>query len=403
MPTFKYTARTPDGKVTTSTIEAPDAARVADLIQNYGFMPLQIVEYKQTTLNKELNLTFDFISPKDILVMTRQLSTLLGAGLTLINSLDSIAEQSTNKKVKDMVTKLKDQVSGGSRFSEALKDFPKYFSTVYINMIAVGERAGIIVEILKRLVSLIEYEESIKNQIKKATRYPLMVVVTLCVASLVLVVFVLPNFMGMFNMLGSNLPLPTRILIGVNKFVMKYWLLVAAVIGGALFMLKRYISTDAGRYKWDKFQLKVPVIGPVINRLIISRFARILAMLNQSGLPILEAVDVVAKTTDNRVVARGLAEIKEKIRGGQGISKPMMESKLFPLTVSSMVAIGEQSGNLSEMLFKVADYYDEEVNLALDNLASLIEPILIAFLAVIVLFVALAVFLPMWSMMSLIK
>ncbi|MFC1477888.1 type II secretion system F family protein [Candidatus Margulisiibacteriota bacterium] len=402
MPTYVYTARTPEGKKTTGKLDAPDAGRVAVVIKNYGFLPIKITEFKQSFFEKEIALSFDFIKTRDILLFTRQLATLLGAGLTLLGSLDSISEQSSNKSMKAMVDSIREAVAGGSKFSESLNEYPKHFSAVYTNMIMVGEKAGILVEILKRLATLIEYEENVKIKVKKATRYPLMVVITLGIASAVLVVFVLPNFMGMFAMLGSDLPLPTMILINISKYITKYWLLVIGSGFGIAYALNRYIHTEAGKYRWDWLAISIPIIGELLHKLIVSRFARVLAMLNESGLAILDSVDIVSKTTDNVVISKALEKIKDQIRAGEGIAAPMKESRLFPLTVVNMVAIGEKSGNLTEMLFKIADYFDEDVDVALDNLSAMIEPVLIGFLACIVLFVALAIFLPMWNMINLI-
>jgi len=403
MPTFKYTAHTPDGKKTTGTIEAPNSGRVAEVIKSFGFLPVKITEFRPSVFEREIALSFELITSKDILLFTRQLATLLGAGLTLLGSFDSILEQIEKKNMKEMLKEIRESVSGGMKFSDALKEHPKQFSPVYSNMVMVGEKGGLLVEILQRLAVLIEYEEAIKTKIKKATRYPVMVLVALGIAFVVLVVFVLPNFMGMFSMFGGDLPLPTKIMIGINHFLLKYWFIIIALVFGSIVGFKKYIQTDRGRYQWDNFTISMLLIGPLIKKMIISRFARVLAMLNQSGLSIVASVDIVAKTTNNVVISRALEGIKRKIQGGKGISEPMRESGIFPATVVNMVAVGEKSGNLSDMLSKVADYFDEEVDVALDNLSSMIEPILIGFLAIIVLFVALAVFLPMWNMVTLMK
>ena len=403
MPTFKYTARTPDAKITSGSVEADTSAHVADIINSYGFLPIRISEEKQSILEKDLFESFEFVTPKDVLIFTRQLTTLLGAGLTLINSLVAVLEQVENKSLRKVLQNIKDSVSSGSTFSEALRDHPKHFSQVYTSMVNAGEKGGILVDILKRQAQLIEYEQNVRTKIKKATRYPIMVIVALFIASIVLVIFVLPNFMGLFSLFGGELPLPTRILIASNRLLVNYWHVIIATIILSFFGLKKYIATHEGRYNWDKFLLKIPILGPLLKQLIISRFARVLAQLNQSGLAILESMEIVGKTTDNQVIARALKDVQDKIKGGQGISDPMKESNIFPMTVVNMIAIGERSGHMTEMLFKVADYYDEDVDRTLDNLSSMIEPILIGVLSFAVLLMALAVFLPMWNMISLMK
>jgi len=222
-------------------------------------------------------------------------------------------------------------------------------------------------------------------------------------ASIVLVVYVLPNFMGMFAMYNGTLPLPTRILLAVNYFIMKFWPLLIGSLAGVGWYIKTKLKTEAGRTYWDGLLLRFPVIGPLIKQLIVSRFARVLALLNQSGISILEAIQIVSQTTDNRVIMKSLAEVRAKVRSGKSIAESMNESGLFQSTIINMVAVGEKSGQLSEMLLKVADVYDDEVDITLDNLSSLIEPILIGFMALLVLFMALAVFLPMWNMLALMQ
>ncbi|MFC1595804.1 type II secretion system F family protein [Candidatus Margulisiibacteriota bacterium] len=403
MPNFKYTAQTPEGKKTTGIIDASDASNAADLIKKYGFLPIKISEIKESFLNKKLYLFINLKRPKDILLFTRELATLLGAGLPILSSLDAILEQSEGKDLTGVIRNIKEAIAGGSRFSEALKKHPQYFSPVYINMIIAGEKGGLLVDMLSRLTSLIEYEESTRIRIKKAVRYPIMVVSALVIASSALVVFVFPQFMGIFKLFSGNLPLPTRALIIVNSILINYWYLLLAAAAGLFWGLKYYINTEKGHYHMDWLMISVPILGPLIRKLIISRFARVLALLHQSGLPIVEAVGIVLQTTNNIVYVKALEDVREKIRGGKGISGPLKESGLFPLTLVKMVSVGEKSGNLSDMLSKAADYFDEEVDLSLDNLSSLIEPVLIVILGVVVLFVALAVFLPMWNMISLIK
>lgn len=402
MPIYKYTARTPEGKKTSNIIEAPDASKVAETIQQFGFMPLLIKERKPSILTKDIS-PFSKVSVKDILMFTRQCAALQGAGLSLIESLDAILDQADNDTFVKVLKNIRQDIASGETFSTALAKNPEYFPPIYTSMIKVGEKTGLLGDILDRLTDFISYEESVKNKIKKATRYPLMVLVSLVFASIVLVVYVLPNFMGMFAMYNGTLPLPTRILLAVNYFIMKFWPLLIGLLAGAGWYLKAKLKTEAGRTYWDGLLLRFPVIGPLIKQLIVSRFARVLALLNQSGISILEAIQIVSQTTDNRVIMKSLAEVRAKVRSGKSIAESMNESGLFQSTIINMVAVGEKSGQLSEMLLKVADVYDEEVDITLDNLSSLIEPILIGFMALLVLFMALAVFLPMWNMLSLMQ
>ena len=384
-------------------MSAPSAEKIAELIQQYGFMPLQIKEISPPKKILTRAIFTESVTTKEIIILTRQLATLLGAGVSVLNSLDTVQEQITNPNMNAMLASIRKDIEGGKKLSDGLKAFPRCFSPVYVNMVMAGEAGGILVDILNRLSALIEYEEAVKQKIKKALRYPAMVLAALGIASIVLTVFVLPNFSGLFSLLGGKVPLPTRIVMGVSYFMIHYgWLLLIAIVAGAMW-LKKYIQTEKGRYQWDKQMISLPILGKLIKKIIISRFCRVFGMLLQSGLPILRAIDIVAETTNNKLIAGALDVVKGKVQSGQGLAVPLRESGLFPLTVIHMVGVGEKSGNMSEMLFKVADYFDGEIVVDLDNLASLIEPILIGFLAIIVLFVALSIFLPLWSMMDMVK
>ena len=402
MPTYKYTARTPEGKTTSSILEASDANRVAETIKQFGFMPLQIIEQKPS-LGAQYTLLMNNVKTKEILMFTRECAVMQNAGLSLLDSLDAILEQAENNNFKTALKDVRKAIAGGESFSAALAKTPKYFPPIYTSMISVGEKTGLLGEILNRLTGFISYEEDVKNKIRKATRYPLMVLVALVFASGVLVVNVLPNFMKMFAIYNGALPLPTRILLAVNYFIMKFWPILLGAVALASWQIKQRLKTEAGRAYWDNLQLRLPVIGALLKQLIVARFARVLALLNQSGISILEAIQIVAKTTDNSVITRALNDVREKVRSGKGIAVAMGESGLFQASTINMVSVGEKSGQLSEMLYKIADAYDEEAAITLDNLSSLIEPVLIGFMALLVLFMALAVFLPMWNMLSLMQ
>ncbi len=270
-------------------------------------------------------------------------------------------------------------------------------------MIMVGEEGGVLGEILDRLASLLEHEAETRSRVKAAVRYPIIVIVAIVIAFTVLVTLVIPKFAALFAQFKAQLPLPTRILIGINNVIKNYWYLILVSIFGAYYAFRVYISTKGGRKVWDRVKIRVPIIGELILKVIMSRFSRIFATLYRSGLPMLQSLEIVSNTLNNVIIAEVIDSVKEEVRGGRGLSEPMRASGVFPSIVSQMVAIGEESGNLDAMLTKVSDYYDSEVEYAIRNLSTMIEPVLLVVIGTMVLFLALGVFLPLWDMISVIK
>ncbi|HCY36763.1 MAG: hypothetical protein DKM50_01360 [Candidatus Margulisiibacteriota bacterium] len=402
MPTYKYIAMSTGGKKE-GVIDAPSTSRVAEKLKELSLYPISITEVKASILRQDINHIFEIITIKDILFFTMNLRVLIKAGLTITDSLDTIQQHVSKRKMKLLIEEVKNSVANGQNLSEALQNHPRQFTTIYTNMIKAGEDGGILIDILKRLVALMEYESEVKDKIKKATRYPLIVIFSLGIASIILTLFIFPKFMKMFSAHGGQLPLPTKIMIAINTYVGHHWLIMILTITITIYALRKYVRTYQGKQQWDSLVLLIPIFGPLTKRLILSRLTKILAMLIQSGLPILNSVEAVINTTGNSIIVRELYEIREKIRSGHGISKPMRESKVFPELVANMIAVGEKTGNITEMLLNVSEYYEEEASVTLDNLAVLLEPILIIFLSAIVLFVILAVYLPILNMTSLIR
>ncbi len=400
MPGFTYRARTSRGEVITGFVEAPSTDTVAEQIYAKGYVPVSIEEAKGRVQTAGL---FRQVRDEDLIVFSRQLATLIAAGVTFVRSLDTLAEQTKSSRLREAIIEIRKEIEGGSSFSAALTRFPKIFSPLYVNMIRVGEEGGVLDEILDRLATLLEHEADTRARIKTATRYPKIVVIAITVAFFVLTAFVIPKFAAMFAAAKVALPFPTRVLIFLNKVVSTYWPLMFLSVAGVWWGFRWYVRTRTGRWQWDRLRLKVPVIGPVVEKGVMSRFARIFATLYRSGIPMLNTLDIVSGTLGNVIIERAVEAIKENVREGRGLAQPMTQTGAFPPMVVQMVAVGEETGALDEMLNKVADYYDLEVEYAIRNLSTSLEPILLLFIGGAVLFLALGVFLPMWDMISVLK
>ncbi|TAL21959.1 MAG: type II secretion system F family protein [Nitrospirae bacterium] len=404
MPAYSYKGRTQTGDVISGVIDAPSPEAVAEQLFSKGYTPINIEAEDKIKPSMDIGMQlFDRIKPEDLIVFSRQLATLVTAGISFLSSLDTLATQTKSKRLRSIIEKIRKDIEGGSSFSDALSKFPKVFSPLYVSMIRVGEEGGVLDDILERLASLLEHEAATKARMKAATRYPLIVVVSITIAFFVLTTFVVPKFAALYASSKVALPLPTRMLIFTNMAIKKYWLLIAAGIAGIIFAVKGYIKTPSGRWNWDKLKLGIPIIGDVIEKSVMSRFARIFSTLYRSGIPMLHTLDVVSGTLGNVIISRAVEVVKESVREGKGLAQPMASTTVFPPMVTQMVAVGEETGALDEMLTKVSDYYDREVEYAIKNLSTTLEPVLLVFLAGIILFLALGMFLPIWDMIHVMK
>lgn len=403
MPTYSYKVRTQTGDVVAGVIDAPNPEAVAEQLFSKGFIPIKIEAGEKVKSSADVMQLFDRIKPEDLIVFSRQLATLVTSGISFLRSLDTLSEQTKSKRLRKIIEEIRKNVEGGSSFSDALSKFPSVFSPLYVSMVKVGEEGGVLDDILDRLASLLEHEATTKARIKTATRYPLIVLVSIAIAFFILTTFVVPKFAGLYAASKVALPLPTRILIFINKAIRTYWPFIAVAIAGLVFAVKGYIKTPSGRWNMDKLKIRTPIIGPVVEKTVMSRFARIFSTLYRSGIPMLHTLDVVAGTLGNVIIARAVEVIKESVREGKGLSQPMASTMVFPPMVTQMVAVGEETGALDDMLTKVSDYYDREVEYAIKNLSTTLEPILLFFLAGIILFLALGMFLPIWDMIHVMK
>jgi len=405
MATFKYRVRDKSGKSIAGTIEAPNVQMAGDQLYTLGYFPISIEEIGEAiSLDLSALLTrFQRVKLEELLVFSQQLSTLYKAGLPLLSGLESITQQVKNKKFKMTLEEVRKQIEGGSTLNGALSKYPEVFSTIYVNMVRAGETSGMLGEALDRFITLSDREIRTQQRVKEATRYPKIVILSLTVAFAVLLTFVIPRFAQIFTQFKTPLPLPTRIMIGVNTVFQNYWYLVLGAIFGIPILLKRYLRTENGRYFWDRLKMRIPVFGSLFLKIALSRFAYTFAMLNRSGIPILQTLEITSTTINNITLSQSIEEISKNVREGRSLADAMRETEKFTPLIIQMVSVGESSGTLESMLMRITEYYDIEVDNTIKKISTYIEPFLTLFLGVVVLFLALAVFLPWWNMAKLFR
>ncbi len=405
MANFKYRVRDRTGKAVIGVIEAPNVQMAGEQLYQQGYLPIEIREGMEThplTLS-EVWERFRRVRLEEIIFFSQQLSTLYKAGVPLLTGLTIIAQQTENKKLRGVVEAVGQEVEKGSALFEAMAKYPDVFSPVYINMIRAGETSGRLSQSLDRFVTLAERELRTRQRVKEAIRYPKIVVLSLIIAFAVLITFVIPRFVDVFTKFNAPLPLPTRIMIGVNNLFHTFWYVCLMVMGGVPLLLKRYLGTPKGKYYWDRLKLRIPVLGPLFLKIALSRFTYTFVMLNRSGIPILRTLEITASTIDNVILSQTIEKIRAKIQRGSSLAGAVAETGHFPPLVVQMLSVGESSGTLDEMLTRVTEYYDLEVENSIKKLSTYVEPALTLFLGVVVLLLALAVFLPWWNMASLFK
>lgn len=403
MPIYKYKARDKYGKAITGTMEAPNYEKLGLQLYGLGYIPVLIEEAGGETIALNLIEKYRRVKAEHLILFTRQLAAMVNAGIPLSRSLESLTTQTEGTKLKRIITEVRRDIEAGSAFSDALSKYDKVFSPLYINMVSAGEASGTLDQVLNRLVALIEHERDTRSRLKSATRYPKIVIVSITIAFAVLMTFVVPKFIGIFERARLTLPLPTRILIFIHHFVHTYWYIVIGVLVIGFLIFYQYVRTKKGRRQWDTLKIKIPIIGPLFVKLAMSRFSSVLGTLYKSGVPILQALDIVSDVVGNAYISGLVKELYKRVKEGEGIAQPMKEYPLFPPMVAQMVAVGEETGAMDEMLAKVSQYYDTEVDYTIKNLSTLVEPILLLFLGVLVGFLALSIFMPMWDLTQMVR
>ncbi len=340
------------------------------------------------------------IKSKDIAIFTRQFSVMIDAGLPLVQCLDILGQQQDNKGLQKVLLQIRQDVEGGSSLAEAMRKHPQAFDELYVNMVGAGEAGGILDTILQRLANYIEKTVKLKAQVKSAMVYPVAVVTIAIIVVYVILWKVIPVFASLFEGLGAQLPFLTRVVVAASNFIGRFWWLIFIMVFATIFALRQYYATEQGRYQIDKLMLKMPAIGLLLRKIAVARFCRTLGTLLSSGVPILDSLDITARTAGNAVIEEAIFQVRKEVEQGKTIADPLAKTQQFPPMVCQMIGVGEQTGAMDTMLSKIADFYEDEVDAAVEGMMALIEPIIIAFLGVVIGVIVVAMYMPMFSLIS---
>ena len=400
MAMYAYRGRS-GGEVVSGEIEASDRPTALTQLRARGVVATSVQE--RTAKPVGMKKIGGKVKDKHLAIYTRQFSTMVDAGLPIAQCLSILAEQSDSKVLRDVTGKIAHEVEGGVTLAESFRKYPKVFNDLFTNMLQVGESGGVLDVVLQRLSVYIEKAAKLKSKVKGAMVYPLTIISVAVLVIVFMMIFVIPTFAKMFEGLGAELPLPTAIVMWLSEFTQKYILVMVGVGAGVIYAIKRYYNTDQGSSVIDAFLLKVPVIGMLIRKVAVARFTRTLGTLISSGVPILEGLLITARSAGNRVVEKTVMQARTAVTSGRTLSEPLKGSTVFPPMVVHMINVGENTGALDQMLSKIADFYDDEVDTAVSALTSLLEPIMIVFLGVVVGGLVVAMYLPIFRLVTLIK
>ena len=403
--TYDYRARDKSGAIHAGQMEGPSPSAVAGALREKGFIPLRVDAVKSTTLQKEIQIPGfkKKVKTKDIAIFSRQLSTMVNSGLTLIRALTILDEQTDSAVLKRVLGDVRTTVEQGSSLSAALEAHPTVFSNLYVSMVRAGEVGGALDETLVRLADTLEAAVRLRSKVKSAMAYPLVVLTLIIVIVTGMLVFVVPIFEGMYAELGGTLPVPTQLLITISTILTGFWWLLLSVVIGSIVGFKRWKKTESGLAAWDRFKVKLPVFGQLVRKIAISRFARTFAVLSRTGVPVLQTLDIVSSTSGNWLMSEATKDIQASVKRGESLVSPLHRHPIFPPMVTHMMAVGEETGALDTMLAKVADFYDSEVEDTVNAMTSLIEPMLIVVMGVVVGGILISLYLPMFNIANLIQ
>ncbi len=400
MPFFAYKGRDSKGVLVQGVLEGADTNALANQLLNLNITPIDIQSRSNPTRSKStsINLFEEKIETIDVMLFSRQMYTLLKAGIPIMNALNGLKASTSNQAFAKVVEEIRESLGSGREFSAALAQHPQVFSSFYINMVRVGETTGMLEAVFLRLFEHLEFERFMRDQIKSALRYPIFVVSAMGVAIVIVNLFVIPAFAKVFAGFGAELPLMTQVLLAFSNFMVAAWpyLLVGGIATALLF--RSYTATGIGKYNWDKFKLNIPIAGKIIHKATMARFARSFALANKSGVPIVNGLKLVAQTADNDYIAQKIEQMREGVERGESILRTASNTGVFNPIVLQMIAVGEESGALDDLMQEVADMYQRDVEYEIKTLGAQIEPILIVFLGVMVLILALGIFLPIWDL-----
>jgi type IV pilus assembly protein PilC len=405
MPTFVYEGRTAAGEVRKGELDAANQAAVMTKLREMKIKPTNVKKKGGIDLNASIEIPIPkFMQPKvgekDLVIFTRQFATMIDSGLPLVQCLDIQATNVENPTFKQQLTDIKETVEGGATFADALKKYPKTFDNLYVNLVAAGEVGGILDTILNRLAAYIEKNNKLKRKVKGAMTYPIAIVIIMILIMVVIMLKVVPVFEKMFSEVGAELPIPTQILIGISDFFVNYTLHMAFAVVVVWVISRQVFATEAGIKARDSIMLRLPAFGDLLRKVAVARFCRTLGTMISSGVPILDALEICSRSAGNYVVEKAILKTRDSISEGRTIAEPLAESGVFPGMVCQMINVGEATGALDTMLTKIADFYDDEVEVAVDGITSLIEPFIIVFLGVVVGGLVVALYLPIFTMSS---
>ncbi|HNY50916.1 MAG TPA: type II secretion system F family protein [Smithella sp.] len=399
MPVFVWEGVTKKDEIKKGEIEAVDEITARGLLRRQGFKSVE-VKLKPKDLLEYLPFLKQKIKEKNVVVFCRIFSTMINAGLPLIQCLDLLAQQEENKTFAKIIKTVKEDIEGGTSLTNALKKYPEIFDELFVNLIAAGEAGGILDIILNRLSNYMEKAMKLKARVKSAMTYPVAVLVISAGVVALLLLKVIPVFQKMFESMGGELPALTAALISASQFMQSYWWLIAGIIFAIYMAIKQFYKTEKGRWTIDSMLLKAPVFGDVLKKVAVAKFSRTLSTMMSSGVPILEGLNIVSKTSGNVVIEDALMKTRQSIAEGRSIAEPLSETNIFPPMVVQMISVGEATGALDAMLGKIADFYDEEVDVAVENMTALLEPFMMVFLGVVVGGMIIAMYLPIFKLAS---
>ncbi|MCZ8529987.1 type II secretion system F family protein [Alteromonas sp. PRIM-21] len=407
MPQFSYAGKSAQGGPQKGIIEAASAQAAAQALLSKNIVPISIEETKKAAKAGDGLDIGRLFEPKvgldEMIIFSRQMYSLLKAGIPIIRAIKGLSENASHKRFQEILKDIADQLEQGRSLSSAMTKYEKVFTRLTISVVVVGENTGKLDDVFLQLALYFEREQETRKRIKSALRYPTFVLIALAIAMFILNLFVVPVFTQMFERFDTELPIMTRVLIGTSNFFVNYWWLILIVLIGIIFSAKQYVNSTNGRLRWDKFKLKLPVVGSIIERSLLSRYSRSFSMILRAGVPLTAGLSLTADAVDNAHMQMRIKEMRQGIEKGESLLRVSKNSELFSTLVLQMIAVGEETGRLEPLLEESADYYEREVDFDLKSLTAKIEPILIGFVAVMVLILALGIFTPMWNMMSAVK
>lgn len=402
MPAYAYKGRNTRGELVRGTLESTDSNAAADQLINNGITPLEINVVRGALRLPREGMLARFFEPKiklvDIMLFSRQMYTLLKAGVPILRALAGLQDSNENTAMARILRDLREHLDSGRELSTAMRRHPETFSAFYVSMVRVGEMTGRLEDVFLRLFHYLEFEKTTREQVKSALRYPMIVMITMGLALVVINIFVIPAFARVYAGFNTELPILTRALLSFSNFMVAYWWLIIAGLFALWFGFKAYIARPDGRYRWDRLKLRIPIAGPIIFKATLARFARSFALASRSGIPIVQAFTVVAQVVDNAFIAQRVEQMRDGIERGESVLRTAVTAGVFNPVVLQMVAVGEETGELDDLLQEIAEMYEREVEYEVKNLSAKIEPVLVVGLGIIMLILALGVFLPIWDL-----